>query len=86
MVGVHHALTNFTSAPTGLGLHLDLSLGGWAADGLLAIFFFVVGLEPARVVAGDLRGPRRAAPLPIAAAVGGIAARGHLRRVHPQRR
>ena len=55
-----------------LGLHLDLSLGGWAADGLLAIFFFVVGLELKReFVAGDLRDPGRAA-LPIAAAVGGM--------------
>ncbi len=26
------------------GLHLYLSLGAWAGDGLLAIFFFVVGL------------------------------------------
>ncbi|MCW2587434.1 MAG: nhaA, partial [Frankiales bacterium] len=26
-------------------LHLDLTLGTWAADGLLAIFFFVAGLE-----------------------------------------
>jgi NhaA family Na+:H+ antiporter len=53
-------------------LHLDLSLGTWAADGLLAIFFFVVGLELKReFVAGDLRDPRRAA-LPIAAAVGGM--------------
>lgn len=25
--------------------HLELSLGAWAADGLLAIFFFLVGLE-----------------------------------------
>ncbi len=55
-------------------LHLDLSLGTWAADGLLAIFFFVVGLELKReFVAGDLRDPRRAA-LPIAAAVGGMVA------------
>lgn len=55
-------------------LHLDLSLGTWAADGLLAIFFFVVGLELKReFVAGDLRDPRRAA-LPVAAAVGGMAA------------
>ena len=43
-------------------LHLDLSLGTWAADGLLAIFFFVAGLELKReFVAGDLRDPRRAA-------------------------
>lgn len=54
------------------GLHLDLSLGAWAADALLAIFFFVVGLELKReFVAGDLRDPGRAA-LPIAAAVGGM--------------
>ena len=55
-------------------LHLDLSIGTWAADGLLAIFFFVVGLELKReFVAGDLRDPARAA-VPIAAAVGGMVA------------
>jgi Na+:H+ antiporter, NhaA family len=55
-------------------LHLDLTLGAWAADGLLAIFFFVAGLEVKReFVAGDLRDPKRAA-LPVAAAVGGMVA------------
>ncbi|MBB3101245.1 NhaA family Na+:H+ antiporter [Actinoplanes campanulatus] len=54
-------------------LHLDLTLAQWAADGLLAIFFFVAGLELKReFVAGDLRDPRRAM-LPVAAAVGGMA-------------
>ncbi len=54
-------------------LHLDLTIGQWAADGLLAIFFFVAGLELKReFVAGDLRDPRRAA-IPIAAAFGGVA-------------
>jgi len=54
-------------------LHLDLSVATWAADGLLAIFFFVAGLELKReFVAGDLRDPRRAA-VPVAAAVGGVA-------------
>lgn len=54
--------------------HLDLTLAQWAADGLLAIFFFVAGLELKReFVAGDLRDPRRAL-MPIAAAVGGMAA------------
>lgn len=53
-------------------LHLHLSLGAWASDGLLAIFFFVAGLELKReFVAGDLRDLRRAA-LPVAAAVGGV--------------
>ena len=54
-------------------LHLDLSLATWAADGLLAIFFFVVGVElKFEIVAGTLRHPARAA-LPIVAAVGGMA-------------
>ncbi|WP_440086229.1 Na+/H+ antiporter NhaA [Streptosporangium sp. LJ11] len=53
-------------------LHLDLTLAAWAADGLLAIFFFVAGLELKReFVAGDLRQARRAA-VPIAAAFGGV--------------
>ena len=53
-------------------LHLDLTLGQWAADGLLAIFFFVAGLELKReFVAGDLKDPRRAA-IPVAAAVAGV--------------
>ena len=53
-------------------LHLHLTVGEWAADGLLAIFFFVAGLELKReFVAGDLRDPRRAA-VPVAAATGGV--------------
>ncbi|MFC7496867.1 MULTISPECIES: Na+/H+ antiporter NhaA [unclassified Nocardioides] len=57
-------------------LHLDLTIGGWAADGLLAIFFFVAGLELKReFVAGDLRDPSRAA-LPVLAAVGGMVVPG----------
>jgi NhaA family Na+:H+ antiporter len=68
----YHELTNLRVGTDDLGLHLKLSLGSWAADGLLAIFFFVVGLELKReFVAGDLRDPARAA-LPIAAAVGGM--------------
>jgi hypothetical protein len=48
-------------------LHLDLPLGTWASDGLLAIFFFVAGLELKReFVAGDLAwtraGPRLRSP------------------------
>ncbi|MFF0772706.1 Na+/H+ antiporter NhaA [Nonomuraea wenchangensis] len=53
-------------------LHLNLDLATWAADGLLAIFFFVAGLELKReFVAGDLRDPWRAA-VPVAAAFGGV--------------
>jgi Na+:H+ antiporter, NhaA family len=65
------ALSSLRVGPA--ALHLDLTLAQWAADGLLAIFFFVAGLELKReFVAGDLRDPRRAA-LPVAAAVGGMA-------------
>ncbi|MGN7251505.1 MULTISPECIES: Na+/H+ antiporter NhaA [unclassified Arthrobacter] len=53
--------------------HLELSLGAWAADGLLAIFFFLVGLELKReFVAGDLRQFSKSV-VPIAAAIGGVA-------------
>ncbi|MFP3578580.1 Na+/H+ antiporter NhaA [Arthrobacter sp. SIMBA_036] len=53
--------------------HLDLSLGHWASDGLLAVFFFLAGLELKReFVAGELRKPARAV-VPVAAAVGGVA-------------
>lgn len=54
-------------------LHLKLSLGAWAADGLLAIFFFLVGLElKHEFVAGDLRDPKRAL-VPMVAAAAGVA-------------
>lgn len=53
-------------------LHLDLDLATWAADGLLAVFFFVVGLELKReLVVGTLRDVRHAA-VPALAAVGGM--------------
>jgi NhaA family Na+:H+ antiporter len=66
----YETLRGFTFGPE--ALHLNLSAATWAADGLLAIFFFVAGLELKReFVAGDLRDPRRAA-VPIAAAIGGV--------------
>ena len=47
------------------------SLGHWIKDGLMAIFFFVVGLEIKReLVVGELSSIRRAA-LPVSAAIGG---------------
>jgi len=66
-------LRDHVVGPDGPGpLHLDLTLGEWAADGLLAVFFFVAGLEVKReFVAGDLRDRSRAA-LPVVAAVGGM--------------
>jgi len=66
----YESLRETTVGPS--ALHLDLTLGTWAADGLLAIFFFVAGLELKReFVEGELREPRRAA-MPVVAAIGGM--------------
>jgi Na+:H+ antiporter, NhaA family len=55
------------------GAVLELSLLHWINDGLMAVFFFVVGLEIKReILAGELSSARKAL-LPIAAAVGGMA-------------
>ncbi len=54
------------------GFSMDHSLKHWINDGLMAIFFFIVGLEVKReLVLGELRDMKRAA-LPIAAALGGM--------------
>jgi NhaA family Na+:H+ antiporter len=55
----------------------DIAIGEdlrhWVNDGLMALFFFVVGLEIKReLVAGELS-DRRAAALPVLAAIGGVA-------------
>lgn len=63
-------LRGFTFGPAALDLRLDVE--HWAADGLLAVFFFVAGLEVKReLVIGELR-DRRQAALPIIAAGAGM--------------
>lgn len=64
-------MVDYQIGPAGLGL--NLSLGVWAADALLAIFFFVVGLElKHELVSGSLSKPAQAL-VPAAAAIGGMA-------------
>jgi NhaA family Na+:H+ antiporter len=54
------------------GWTLNESLLHWINDGLMVIFFFVVGLEIKReLTTGELASPRRAA-LPVAGAIGGM--------------
>ena len=54
-------------------LSLGKSLAHWVNDGLMAVFFFVVGLEIKReLLVGDLASVRQAA-VPIAGAIGGMA-------------
>ncbi|GGV91366.1 Na(+)/H(+) antiporter NhaA 3 [Streptomyces gelaticus] len=65
------SISDFHFGPESLGL--NLSVAHWAADGLLAIFFFVAGVELKReLVAGELRDPKAAA-LPVVAALCGMA-------------
>ncbi|MGX9887389.1 Na+/H+ antiporter NhaA [Streptomyces sp. NPDC002276] len=67
----YESVSHFHLGPAALGLHL--SIAHWAADGLLAVFFFVAGIELKReLVAGDLRDPKAAA-LPVVAALCGMA-------------
>jgi NhaA family Na+:H+ antiporter len=66
----YHDLWSTTLSLPGPGHALTLE--AWVNEGLMTIFFFVVGLEVKReMVDGDLRDPR-AAMVPIAAAFGGM--------------
>ncbi|MFZ9675193.1 MAG: Na+/H+ antiporter NhaA [Ilumatobacteraceae bacterium] len=51
---------------------MDLDLRHWVNDGLMAIFFLVVGLEIKREVTDGHLASRRAALLPVVAAIGGM--------------
>lgn len=55
------------------GTAFQMSLREWVNDGLLTIFFFVVGLEIKRELTVGHLADRRAAALPVAAAIGGLA-------------
>ncbi|WP_420707129.1 Na+/H+ antiporter NhaA [Streptomyces sp. NRRL S-1448] len=66
----YEAVRGFHLGPASLGL--DLSVQHWSANGLLALFFFVAGIELKReLVAGELRDPKAAA-LPVIAALCGM--------------
>ena len=68
--GGYETMRDTVVGPESLGL--DLTLRTWAADGLLAIFFFVAGLELKReLVVGQLRRPAEAV-LPMVAALAGM--------------
>ncbi len=67
----HHILQmNFTIGVE--GFQLSKSIHHWINDGLMAIFFFVIGLELKReILVGELHDPKQAI-LPIIAAIGGM--------------
>jgi NhaA family Na+:H+ antiporter len=79
MAGWYDAVFNQTdfrigfSHPNGFDMELKKSILLWINDGLMAVFFFLVGLEIKReVVAGELS-TRDRALLPALAALGGMA-------------
>ena len=69
------AYNHLWEIPLTLGIvphELSLSLHDWINDGLMAVFFLLVGLEIKReLLAGELSSPQQAA-LPIACAIGGM--------------
>ncbi|NOQ46728.1 MAG: Na+/H+ antiporter NhaA [Desulfobulbaceae bacterium] len=68
---LYHALSHLDIGTHFAGKQYHLSLDHWVKDGLMAVFFFVVGLEIKReILIGELSSIRKAA-LPVMAAVGG---------------
>ncbi|MDP4702540.1 MAG: Na+/H+ antiporter NhaA [Ilumatobacteraceae bacterium] len=68
----YESLWNSRIALTIAGNSIDLDLRHWVNDGLMTIFFFVVGLEIKREATDGHLSERRAALLPGFAAVGGM--------------
>lgn len=69
---LHHFWEQRLVIAAGTGFALDMSLHHWVNDGLMTLFFLVVGLELKReILVGELASLRDAA-LPVVAALGGM--------------
>ncbi len=66
----YESLAAFEVGPAALDLHISIEY--WASDGLLAIFFFIAGLELKRELLVGSLSDRREAVLPVAAALCGM--------------
>ena len=72
LAGIYQQIVNAPIALTIGDFVLEKSLHHWVNEGLMALFFFVMGLEIKRaILVGELSSPRKAA-LPIVAALGGM--------------
>jgi NhaA family Na+:H+ antiporter len=72
--GSYERLWTSRVAITVAGHTLDLALREWLNEGLMSVFFLVVGLEIKRELTHGHLASRRAATLPLAAALGGMVA------------
>jgi NhaA family Na+:H+ antiporter len=69
---IYHQLWQYPFGFTFAGIEISKTLHHWINDGLMSVFFFVVGLELKReIIAGELSNLRKAA-LPLAAGAGGM--------------
>ncbi|MEY3679464.1 MAG: hypothetical protein RL547_76 [Actinomycetota bacterium] len=70
--GSYESLWDSRLAITVAGHSLDMDLHHWVNDGLMVLFFFVVGLEIKREFVSGHLSNRRAAALPVIGALGGV--------------
>lgn len=68
----YHAFWKFKFSLNFAGCEISNNLHHWVNDGLMAVFFFVVGLELKREVIGGQLSDWRTSVLPVVAAVGGM--------------
>lgn len=68
----YHQLWKYKFSIGFAGYEISKSLHHWINDGLMSVFFFVVGLELKREIIGGELSDRRKAVLPVAAAIGGM--------------
>lgn len=72
LAGAYHSLTHLPVGIRAGDWELDMTLHHWVNDGLMAFFFFLVGMELKReILVGELANFRQAA-LPVFAALGGM--------------
>ena len=75
----YHHILHETKAVVGIGsLVIEKDIIHWINDGLMAIFFFLVGLEIKREVMEGMLSTKEQLILPIVAAIGGMAAPGFI--------
>jgi len=74
LASLYHAFINLPLGIGAPGSLLSMPVAAWCSEGLLAVFFLLVGLEIRRELTGGSLTNPRAAALPVIAAIGGVLA------------